>query len=274
MTKIISTINIKGGVGKTTTTGCLAEIIADLGLRVLVVDSDPQANSSQLFRRYQTSEKTINDLFLLVGNDVNVDNVKQCIQKTEYENIDIIASSEVLSFTCNTITFDTSRAQQLILKKALKTIQDEYDFILIDNTPFFNILTINALTASHFVLTPVAANGYSFDGLARLLSEIYRIKDEFNEDLIFIGAFMANVNVRKVVVKDLYESYKQELGEKFITQYIRQDKNVDESNTAFIPLLSYNKNCNAVNDYKRLLASLHILDTPEQALLEKCIKEE
>lgn len=272
--KIISTINIKGGVGKTTTIGSIGEILAEIGKRVLIIDMDPQANSSQLFQRYQSSQYNINDIMMLKGNDINHENVKKSIQKTDNPLIDIITSNEELTFITNTITFDTSRAQQIILKKAISTIKEEYDFILIDNTPFFNILTINSLCASDYVLTPVGANGFSYVGLTRLLTEINKIKEEFNEDLNFLGAFMANVNKQKVVFKDLYASYKEELGDKFLEQYIRQDKNVDESSTAFMPLLSYNPKCNAVNDYKKLLYSLKILNEKDQKELYIRIMEE
>lgn len=267
--KIISTINIKGGVGKTTTIGAMAELLAEINKKVLIIDMDPQANSSQLFQRYETSGETINNVLLLKGVEITKENVCRSIQKTENEKIDIIASNEELSFVCNSITFDTGRAQQIILRKAVNTIKEEYDYILIDNTPFFNILTINSLCASDYVITPVGANGFSYAGLTRLLTEINKIKEEFNEDLKFLGAYITNVNAIKVVFKELYEGYKEELGTGFIPQYIRQDKNVDESNTAFVPLLSYNPNGNAIKDYRKLMASLEIFDEEEKKLLLK-----
>lgn len=272
--KVISAINIKGGVGKTTSIGCLAELLAELNKKVLIVDMDPQANISQLFRRYETGSKNINDIMMLKGSECTADKVKDSIQETDYNNIDIIASNEELTFVAQAITFDQGRAQQVILKKALSTIINDYDYVLIDNTPFFNILTINSLVASDYVITPVCSNGFSYAGLARLLSEIYRIKDEFNPDLEFLGAFIANANKQKRVFKDLYEEYKEELGDKFLHQYIRTDKNVDESNTAFVPLISYNKNCNAALDYRKLLASLRILNDIDQKKLENTIKED
>lgn len=272
-TTILSSINIKGGVGKTTTICCLAEILAELNHKVLLIDADPQANTSQLFNKYQTHDKTINDIYLYKGTDINYENIKECIQKTDYENIDIISSTEELTFTCNNIAYDTSRAQQYILKKAISYIKDEYDMILIDNTPFFNILSINTLCASDYVLTPVQANGFSYAGLTMLLAQILNTKDEFNPNLQFLGVFFTNVNPRKVVFKDLYEAYQNEIGDKFISQYIRQDKNVDESSTAFVPLLKYNKNSNAVKDYRKLLYSLNILDPEKQKVLENIIKE-
>lgn len=271
-TKVISAINIKGGVGKTTTIGSLAEIMAELQKKILIIDMDPQANCSQLFRRYQTGDRNINDVLMLKGSEINQENVKKSVQRTDNPNIDIISSDEELTFVNNSITFDTSRAQQLILKKALNTIKEDYDYVLIDNTPFYNLLTINSLCVSDYVITPVGINGFSYAGLTRLLTEIYKIKEEFNEDLTFLGAFITNVNKQKKVFKDLYEEYKEELESKFIDQYIRQDKNVDESITAFIPLISYNRNCNAAEDYRKLLMSLNILEEDDQKVLAKTIK--
>lgn len=271
---ILSSINIKGGVGKTTTTCCLAEILAELNLKVLLIDDDPQANTSQLFNRYQTHDKTINNIYLYKGQEINYENISACIQKTDIENIDIIASTEELTFTCNNVAYDTSRAQQYILKKAIGYIKDDYDMILIDNTPFFNILSINTLCASDYVITPVQSNGFSYAGLTMLLEQILNTKDEFNPDLQFLGVFFTNVNPRKVVFKDLYEAYQNEIGDKFISQYIRQDKNVDESSTAFVPLLKYNKNSNAVKDYRKLLYSLNILDKDKQQYLDEIIKKD
>lgn len=272
--KVLTTINIKGGVSKTTSIGCIAELLAEIEKKVLIIDMDPQANISQLFRRYQTSENNINEVLLLKGIEITKENVNKSVQETDNKFINIIASNEELNFICNNLTFDTSRAQQLILKKAINLIKEEYDFILIDNTPFYNVLTINSLCAADYVITPVSANGFSYAGLRRLLNEIYKIKDEFNENLEFIGAYMSNVNKQKVVYKDLYENYKEELGEKFLTQAIRQDKNVDESNTAFLPLLTYSPKTNAVQDYRKLLVSLNILDTEDKKnVLREFIQE-
>jgi cellulose biosynthesis protein BcsQ len=198
--------------------------------------------------------------------------VKECIQGTDYENIDIIGSNEELSFVTQSITFDQSRAQQAILKKCLKQVKDEYDYILTDNAPFYNILTINALTAADFVITPVQTNGFSYSGLQRLLSEIYKIKAEFNSDLEFAGTFITNANTQKTVFKDLYAEYEKALGDKFLKTYIRMDKNVDESNTAFLPLPCYNENSKAVHDYMKLLHELKLLDPRDQEILEKIRK--
>lgn len=271
--KVISTVNIKGGIGKTTTTGCESELLTTLGKRVLNIDMDPQGNLTQLFGRYQTGEQTINDLLMLKGSECCRENVIRAIQKTDNPLIDIIGSNEELTFVSQSIAFDQSRAQQLILKKIIDTVKEDYDYILIDNTPFFNILTINSLCASDYVITPVGCSGYSYAGLQRLLREIYRIKDEFNRDLEFLGAFITNANIQKVAFKEMYSGYKQELKEKFLNTYIRQDKNVEESTIAFVPLYTYSKNTNAVVDYRKLLAELNILDEKSQKELEKIILE-
>lgn len=159
--KIISVINNKGGVGKTTTACTFAEILAKIHKKVLVIDLDPQGSSSQLLGRFRTSEKTVSTLFMLKGNNVNEINIHNCIQITEYENIDIITTNEDFTFISDQITYDTSRVQQNILKKIISYLP-EYDYIILDNSPYFNIITMNALCCSDFVITPVENDGYGY----------------------------------------------------------------------------------------------------------------
>lgn len=268
MTKIISAINIKGGVGKTTTICTFAEILANLGNKILVIDADPQANSSQMFQRYITSDYSIiNLLEARESNPQYKDIIKHSIQETSYKNIHIISSCEELSLLCDSLQIDTTRISQTILKKALSVIKNDYDYILIDNSPYFNLITINSLTASDCVITPVEADGFSHSGLAMLLSRMIEVKSELNPSLKFLGVFLNKANARTTLFKDLYSNYKERLKESFIETYIRNDNKVKESSTTFIPLITYSKKCNAAKDYIKLLLNLHILDETQQLQL-------
>ena len=265
--KVISVINNKGGVGKTTTVCTFAEILAEISKKVLVIDLDPQGSSSQLLGRFRTSEKTVSSLFMLKGSDVNDITVHECIQSTNYKNIDIISTNEDFTFISDQITYDTSRVQQNILKKII-TYLPEYDYIILDNSPYFNIITMNALCCSNFVITPVENDGYGYSGLTVLLRKIFDAKDELNPALEFKGVFFTKVNNRTNLFKDLYVSYKEEFGDRFISTYIRQDNKVKESATAFIPLLHYDPRTNAVKDYLKLLENLNILSDGESQQLQ------
>lgn len=271
--KTLCLMNNKGGVGKSTSTGAFAEILASLNKKVLIVDCDPQGNCSQLFRMYRNTEKTIINLFLLPPSQVKAEAIQECIYKTDLRNIDIIPSNEDFTFTCDEISRDNTRIQQLILKRALSTVKEFYDFIIIDNSPFFNIISINSLCASDYVVTPVESDGYSYTGLVQLLQKINAVRGELNEELQFLGVFLNKAQVTTTLAKNLYRNYQDELSNSFIPVFIRLDNKAKESATRFVPLIKYCPSSNAATDYKRLLAHLHILDAESQkALSHEVIK--
>lgn len=259
MSKVISVINIKGGVGKTTTVCAFAELLAMHGQKILVADLDPQSNSSQILNCYN-KERTIVDIFSLKSSEMLKENIQSCIYTIEYAGIDIIPSIEELTFMSDIIQNDTSRIQQRILHKALSLIKEDYDYIILDNSPYFNIITMNALCASDYALTPVENDGYGYKGLTTLLGKIYSVREELNENLEFLGVFLTKVNKQTNLFKQMYSLYAEELGDKFIPAYIRQDNKVKESCTLFKPIVHYAPECNAVHDYLNLLMSLHIAD--------------
>lgn len=269
----ICLMNNKGGVGKSTSSGAFAGVLASLDKKVLIVDCDPQGNSSQLFQSYRTTSYTIIDVFTTESQNVTKETIQNFIYHTNVENVDIIAANEDFTFTSDDITRDNTRIQQLILKKALSTVKDLYDYILIDNSPCFNIISINALCAADYVISPVEADGFSYLGLVQLLKKINSIKSELNEDLKILGVYMTKLAVTTNVARDLYYSFKSEIGDSFIPVYIRQDNQVRESNTAFVPLIKYSPKSNAIKDYKKLIADLHILDETSQKKLVKEVKE-
>lgn len=271
--KTICFMNNKGGVGKSTSSGAFAGIFAELGKKVLFVDCDPQGNISHLFQMYRTTQKSIIDVFMMKSKEVSSDSIQNCIYQTKLENIDIITSNEDFAFTCDDITKDDTRIRQFILKKALAAVKNQYDYILIDSSPFFNIISVNALSASDYVITPVEADGFSYVGLIQLLKKVYSIKDELNDNLKVLGVFLNKLKVTTNVSRDLYINYKNEIKNEFIPVYIRQDNQVSESNTAFIPLIKYNPKCNAIKDFKKLIADLHILDENSQKKLATEVNE-
>lgn len=273
MNRTISVINIKGGVGKTTTVCAFAEILAMHGKKVLIADLDPQCNSSQIFNCYNKS-KTIVDIFSLKSGEMLAENIRTCIYPTEYTNIDIIPSCEELTFMSDIIQNDTSRIQQRILHKALNLIKRDYDYVILDNSPYFNIITMNALCASDHVLTPVENDGYGYKGLTTLLGKIFSVREELNENLNFLGVFLTKVNKQTNLFKQMHDLYAKELGDKFIPLYIRQDNKVKESCTLFSPIVHYAPDCNAVQDYRNLLAALHIADDISGEISGKTKKED
>ena len=278
---IISIINKKGGVGKTSTIGSIASICAHYGLKILVVDLDPQCNTTQLFfnENEEKSYFTISDLLLNQNADYTF--VNRTIKRSSYENIDIIPGDEELDEIGDKILLENAHINengkieltneaQLLLTRTF--IEKDYNLILIDNTPYFNLISKNALSASNGVLIPVENDGYSYYGLTKLLSKIYEIKGELNNSLDLLGVFFTKVNNRTTLFKQLSELFKTELGDKLLNSYIRQDNQVKESNTALVPLFEFARKSNATLDYMQLVSELKILDEKNQKKLDKDIK--
>ena len=173
--KKLSILNIKGGVGKTTSTINLASTLAEEGKKVLIVDIDAQSNSTMLFKAYDIDALSVSDILL----DKNI-NVEDVIKGTDFDNIDVLPSNISLAFTEKKILLDVTRNQQNRLKKALEQVEDKYDYCLIDCPPSLNMITINALVASDEVIVPIKIDKFALDGLGYLLESINEIKDEFN----------------------------------------------------------------------------------------------
>ena len=280
--KIISLINNKGGVGKTTSTGVIAELLSYLGAKVLCVDIDQQSNLSMMFNCYvEDSDAVIDGIEPPAENNVaelfkyryrNADDVRSIIKKTPIRNLDIIPSSKRHKRTQLNINANETGNNNIILKKALNTVHNDYDYILIDNAPASDVLTVNSMFASDYVLTPVRVEAFSYKGLKETLDSIAYIKEEHDlENCNFLGAFITQAELNTNIYKDLNKQYQQELGAKFLKTPIRKDIKISEVETVFVPLLEYCSTANAIFDYANLILELNILTDHEQSLLKKAM---
>ena len=278
----ISIINNKGGVGKTSSTAILAELMAFLGLRVLCIDLDEQSNLSMLFKCYEEDnqkviegievpvQQNISDLFKYRFRDK--EQIEAIVQKTAIENLYVIPSSKRHKNTLTYIAANETGNNNTILRKALNAIKDEFDFILIDNAPASNVLTVNSIFASDYILTPVRAEGFSYKGLKETIETIAYIKEEHDiENANFLGTYITQVETNTKIFKELKESYSEELGVKFLGTPIRKDIKVAEMETIFQSLLSYAPNTNAIFDYALLLLELNILPQEKAQMLKAAI---
>lgn len=244
--KKLSILNIKGGVGKTTSTINLASTLAEEGKKVLIIDMDAQANSTMLFKTYDIDDLSISDILL----DKNI-NIKDVIKNTDFENIDMLPSNISLAFTEKKILLDVTRSQQNRLKKALEQVENMYDYCLIDCPPSLNMITINALVASDEVIVPIKIDKFALDGLGYLLESIDEIKDEFNENLKFLGCFVT-MDSATTVNREIKKALKSLLGDKLFDTSIRQNVSVVESTFEQKPLIYYKSKSNASKDYMKL----------------------
>lgn len=282
MCKILSIINNKGGVGKTTSTSVFAELLAYLNKKVLVVDLDAQGNLSMFFHEHDEDDQEILSGFK-PAEEQNVyelfkykykskEDIQKLIRKTNVNNIDIIPSSKRHRKTPLELSTDIGNTN-IILKRALKSVSENYDFIIIDNAPADNILTVNSMFASDYILIPVRVEAFSYKGLKETLSSILYIKEEHDLDKIeFLGAFITQANSQTNVYKEIKLQYELELGNKFFKTPIRIDTKINEIEVNLKPLLSYSLESNALMDYAKLLLEMNILDENSKLMLCKSIE--
>lgn len=245
--KIISIINLKGGVAKTTSAINIAyTLVRNHGMRVLLIDNDKQGNTSRFFGLHSYEKAGMAEL--LVERKLDV---KSVIQETAYKNLDVITANMNLLRANKEILLDVSRPQQTRLKKALNQLDGEYDFCVIDNAPDINMSVINALVASDDVLVPIKVDKFAFDGLEQLAEQIEDVK-EFNEDIVFRGCFITMFQRTSVNMQGC-EYLELSTGYPLFRTRIRKTVKVDETTFAGKPLLDYKKGTTAGKDYETLV---------------------
>ena len=259
--RVISIINLKGGVAKTTTTVNMAYLLAKRGYKVLLVDNDKQGNASKAFGLYDPEDHD-NVARVMLEAVPLID----LAASTQYKNLDIVpANMDLLEANLRVIA-DVSRPQQTRIKKAIskKSIErelqgeettsaaEEYDFIIFDNAPDVNMSIINALVVSDDVIVPVEIDQYSFDGLDILLEQIAAVKEDFNPTLSFRGCLITKYRQREEVQAQGAEVLKERCNV-FSTKIRRTEDKPKESTFAKIPLVEYSVRCGASQDYKKFV---------------------
>lgn len=243
--KIISIVNIKGGVGKTVSTVNMAACLGELGKRVLIVDADPQSNATQYLNCYDPEGISTYDV--LMDKDLDINTV---IKSTEVNNVDVVPANIKLILCENEIINDTRRSRETRLKKVLEDLK-EYDYVIIDCPPSLSVITTNALVASNYVLVPIKIDKFALDGFGYLLDTIDQISDEFNPDLEFLGAFIT-MDKRTAVNKNIKSELKEALKEKFLNTSIRENVKLVQSTFEQKPVIMFDKNAISSKDYRAL----------------------
>lgn len=274
MSEIISLINEKGGVGKSSSAISIAQILAISGYSILLIDLDPQMNTSKMFgKNDEGNAKDYEQLFCKKLSKKS--EVLDYISQTDYENISILCASRVLNSLIYKI-YDESKESnvELCFKYNLALLKDDYDYIIIDNSPFKSYLTTCAMCASNKIITPICVDNFSYDGLMSLFDTIEELNQKYALSIEFAGMFMTRVAGRTTLYKQMYESYENMFGDKFLPVSIRNCIAVNESNTLFEPLLIYDKRCSAAQDYIELVNYLGLMDNKHFRELAKYLKGE
>lgn len=245
--KVISIINLKGGVAKTMSSINIAHILSTIhNKKVLLIDNDKQGNTTKLFNLHDEEELSIADIM----RERSVD-IEDVIAPTQYENLDLIpANMKLLKANLNVI-MDSSRPQQYILKKALEQVNDKYDYCIIDNPPDINISVINAMVASNDILIPIKIDQFAFDGMTELIEQIEFAK-EMNPQLELKGCFVTQFAKNQVNLQG-EEYLNNNTSYPMFKTHIRRTVKIDESSFESKPILECSKRCSAAKDYIELV---------------------
>ena len=296
MSEVISLINEKGGVGKSSSAITIAQILSISGYSILLIDLDPQMNTSKMFGKSEEG-KDIDYEQLFCSKFDDKATVMNYISTTDYENISILCASRELNNLIYKI-YDESKESnvELCFKHNLSLLKDDYDYIIIDNSPFKSYLTTCAMCASNKIITPICVDNFSYDGLMSLFDTIEDLNAKYALSIEFAGMFMTRVAGRTTLYKQMFESYENMFGDKFLPVSIRNCiavnvldsltamqflpvsiRNciaVNESNTLFEPLLTYDKRSTAAQDYIELVNYLGLMDNKHYRELAKYLKGE
>ena len=245
--QIISVINQKGGVGKTTTVINLAAGLSQLNKKILVIDLDPQGNATTGFGLSNTEDSRDTIYSVLNGTKT----IKDVIKKTQFENLDIITSNVDLSGLEVETAEDSNRAFLLKLKLTayLNDSEGLYDYILIDCPPSLSLLTVMALVCSSSLLVPLQTEFFALEGLTQLIKTIERIKVSLNPNLKIRGILLTMYDKRNKLSSQVEKEARDYFSEKVYSTVIPRNVRLSEAPSHGMPVLVYDKSCPGSKSY-------------------------
>ncbi len=242
MGRIIAIANQKGGVGKTTTSVNLSACLAQAGKKVLVVDCDPQGNTTSGLG-IEKNELNCTLYHLIIGEK----SLDETVRKTCVENLDILPSNiNLAGAEVDLIGYDE---REYILKNALIKPKAYYDFILIDCPPSLNVLTINALTAADSILVPIQCEYYALEGLTQLFHTINLVQRKLNPKLEIEGVVFTMYDPRTNLSMQVVEEVKEHLGSSVYRCIIPRNVRLSEAPSHGLPITLYDKKSKGAEGY-------------------------
>ena len=245
MGKIIAVANQKGGVGKTTSCVNLAAYIVSAGKKVLLIDIDPQGNACQSVGvEVESGQKTIYEV--LIGEAT----IKEAIYPSVMKGLDVIPSTNDLFEAEVDLVYMDNREK--VLKEALSSVVDEYDYIFIDCPPSLGLLTVNVLTATNSIIVPIQCEYFALVGLSQLMNTVRLVKKALNPDVEIEGILLTMKDNRSNLVSQVSDEIKKYFGSKVYETTIPRNIRLAESPSHGKPIVMYDNKSKGALAYKSL----------------------
>ena len=243
--RVLAIANQKGGVGKTTTAVNLGASLAELGYRVLVIDLDPQGNATTgLGVNARNLDSSVYDVIL---HDLPIED---CIEPTNLRNLFLVPAT--IDLAGAEIELVPVFSRELRLKRAIATVLDDFDFVLIDCPPSLGLLTVNALAAAYEVAVPIQCEYYALEGLGQLLSNIERVRANLNPDLSVTTIIMTMYDARTRLAEQVVEEVRRHFGERVCRSVVPRTVRLSEAPSFGQPIIVFDPTSRGATAYREL----------------------